>query len=74
MWAGLLKDGTLSGCIRPTTRRIRFDESGKLPKGKDSTTFKEMANGVPGIELRLPLLFSEGVIKRAHRRSTSSSR
>ncbi len=40
----------------------RFDESGKLPKG-DKTTFKEMANGVPGLELRLPLLFSEGVGK-----------
>src|SRR5712675_2816861 len=38
----------------------RFDASGKLPKG-DKTTFKEIANGVPGIELRLPLLFSEGV-------------
>jgi dihydropyrimidinase len=41
----------------------RYDASGKLPKG-DKTTFKEMANGVPGIELRLPLLFSEGVGKR----------
>ena len=40
----------------------RFDESGKLPKG-DKTTFKDMANGVPGLELRLPLLFSEGVGK-----------
>jgi dihydropyrimidinase len=40
----------------------RFDASGKLPKG-DQTTFKEMANGVPGLELRLPLLFSEGVLK-----------
>ena len=40
----------------------RFDQSGKLPKG-DQTTFKEMANGVPGLELRLPLLFSEGVLK-----------
>jgi dihydropyrimidinase len=40
----------------------RFDASGKLPKG-DKTTFKEIANGVPGIELRLPLLFSEGVAK-----------
>jgi len=38
----------------------RFDSSGKLPHG-DRTTFKEIANGVPGIELRLPLLFSEGV-------------
>jgi dihydropyrimidinase len=41
----------------------RFDESGKLPKG-DKTTFKEMANGVPGLEIRLPMLFSEGVGKR----------
>jgi len=41
----------------------RFDESGKLPKGA-KTTFKEMANGVPGLELRLPLLFSEGVGKK----------
>ena len=40
----------------------RFDESGKLPKG-EKTTFKDMANGVPGLELRLPLLFSEGVGK-----------
>jgi dihydropyrimidinase len=38
----------------------RFDASGKLPKG-EATGFKEMANGVPGLEVRLPLLFSEGV-------------
>ena len=40
----------------------RFDESGKLPLG-DKTTFKNMANGMPGLEVRLPLLFSEGVGK-----------
>ncbi|MEO7405169.1 MAG: amidohydrolase family protein, partial [Burkholderiales bacterium] len=40
----------------------RFDETAKIPRGED-TTFKEMANGMPGIELRLPLLFSEGVMK-----------
>jgi dihydropyrimidinase len=38
----------------------RYDETGKLLKG-DKTTFKDTANGVPGIELRVPLLFSEGV-------------
>ena len=38
----------------------RFDESGKLAAGKDAS-FKDIANGVPGIELRMPLLFSEGV-------------
>lgn len=40
----------------------RFDESGKLAKGPNAT-FKQIANGMPGIALRLPLLFSEGVAK-----------
>src|SRR5437868_13618278 len=40
----------------------RYDATGKLLKG-DKTTFKDTANGVPGIELRVPLLFSEGVQK-----------
>ncbi|OZI70931.1 dihydropyrimidinase [Bordetella genomosp. 12] len=60
VWAGF-KDGTLA-VYSSDHAPYRFDESGKLPKG-DATTFKEMANGVPGIELRLPLLFSEGVMK-----------
>ena len=34
----------------------------KLPNG-EATTFKQVANGVPGLELRLPILFSEGVNK-----------
>lgn len=60
VWAGL-KDGTL-GLYSSDHAPYRFDASGKLPRG-DATTFKEMANGVPGIELRLPLLFSEGVLQ-----------
>ena len=32
----------------------------KLPRGEE-TEFHEVANGVPGIEMRMPLLFSEGV-------------
>lgn len=38
------------------------DPEGKLRAG-NQTTFKTVANGVPGIELRMPLLFSEGVLK-----------
>ncbi|PTX55451.1 dihydropyrimidinase [Litoreibacter ponti] len=38
----------------------RFDKSGKLSTG-DTPPFKTIANGLPGIELRAPLLFSEGV-------------
>ncbi|XWN34103.1 MAG: dihydropyrimidinase [Devosia sp.] len=38
------------------------DEQGKLnPKGRES--FRYVPNGIPGVETRLPLLFSEGVKK-----------
>ena len=57
-WQGL-KDGALA-VYSSDHAPYRYDASGKLPKG-EKTTFKEMANGVPGLELRLPLLFSEGV-------------
>ncbi|MEO0830312.1 MAG: dihydropyrimidinase, partial [Pseudomonadota bacterium] len=40
----------------------RFDASGKLSAG-DNPPFNRIANGMPGIELRAPLLFSEGVQK-----------
>ena len=60
VWAGLT-DGTFQ-VYSSDHAPYRFDATGKLPKG-DKTTFKDMANGVPGLELRLPLLFSEGVGK-----------
>jgi dihydropyrimidinase len=58
VWTGL-RNGTFQ-VFSSDHAPYRFDASGKLPKG-DKTTFKEIANGVPGIELRLPLLFSGGV-------------
>jgi dihydropyrimidinase len=60
VWRGLA-DGTFQ-VFSSDHAPYRFDESGKLPKG-DQTTFKDMANGVPGLQVRLPLLFSEGVGK-----------
>ncbi len=57
-WDGL-RDGTLA-LVSSDHAPYRFDASGKLPRG-EKTTFKEMANGVPGLELRLPLLFTYGV-------------
>src|ERR1700751_3578140 len=60
VWTGL-RNGTFQ-VFSSDPAPYPFDSSGKLPKG-DKTTFKEIANGVPGIELRLPLLFSEGVGK-----------
>ena len=61
VWQGL-KDGTFQ-VLSSDHAPYRFDESGKLPKG-DQTIFKDMANGVPGLQVRLPLLFSEGVGKK----------
>lgn len=40
----------------------RFDDTGKLHAGPEAP-FPKIANGLPGIEMRLPLLFSEGVVK-----------
>src|SRR5256884_8315345 len=54
-WRGL-KDGTLHVY---SSDHAPYGMEGKLPKG-EKTTFKEMANGVPGLELRLPLLFTYG--------------
>lgn len=40
----------------------RFDSSGKFNAGPNPP-FNKIANGVPGLEVRMPLLFSEGVNK-----------
>lgn len=40
----------------------RFDESGKLSAGPNAN-FKQIANGLPGLETRLPLLFDALVSK-----------
>ena len=60
IWRGL-KNGTFQ-VFSSDHAPYRFDETGKLRAGPEPT-FKQIANGVPGIELRLPLLFSEGVGK-----------
>ena len=43
---------------------FRYDDpQGKLiPKGR--TSFRWVPNGIPGVETRLPILFSEGVVKK----------
>jgi len=58
LWQAL-QGGTLS-VLSSDHAPYRFDASGKLPAG-NATTFKQIANGLPGLEVRLPLLFSEGV-------------
>lgn len=60
VWRGL-QNGTFQ-VFSSDHAPYRFDETGKLSAGPNPP-FTKIANGVPGIELRLPLLFSEGVCK-----------
>lgn len=60
MWRGLA-NGTFQ-VFSSDHAPYSFDERGKLARGPNPT-FKEIANGLPGLELRMPLLFSEGVRK-----------
>jgi dihydropyrimidinase len=60
IWRGV-RNGTFQ-MVTSDHAPYRFDQSGKLAAGA-GPSFKQIANGIPGIELRLPLLFSEGVGK-----------
>ncbi|MFO1035938.1 MAG: dihydropyrimidinase [Geminicoccaceae bacterium] len=54
LWLAL-RNGTLQA-VSSDHAPYRMDASGKLAKGP-TPTFKEIANGMPGLELRLPVLF-----------------
>jgi dihydropyrimidinase len=58
VWRGL-RNGTFQ-VFSSDHAPYRFDATGKLAKGPQAT-FKDIANGLPGLELRQPILFSEGV-------------
>jgi dihydropyrimidinase len=60
IWRGL-KNGTFQ-VFSSDHAPYRFDETGKLAAGPKAT-FRQIANGLPGLETRLALLFSEGVGK-----------
>lgn len=60
MWRGL-QNGTFQ-LLSSDHAPYRYDETGKLHSGPDPD-FKHCANGLPGIEVRMPLLYSEGVRK-----------
>lgn len=57
LW-GYIKDGTLSVVA---TDHCTFDYHGLKQLGKDD--FTKCPNGAPGVETRIPLMFSEGVSK-----------
>lgn len=54
LWRAL-EQGTLQA-ISSDHAPYRMDASGKLAKG-EGATFKEIANGMPGLQMRLPVLF-----------------
>ena len=60
IWRGLIND--TFQIVSSDHAPYRYDETGKFAAGPNPT-FKKIANGVPGIETRMPLLFSEGVGK-----------
>lgn len=57
LWEGI-KEGHIDVIA---TDHCPFDFSKKLSMGKDD--FSKCPGGIPGIELRVPLMFSEGVMK-----------
>jgi dihydropyrimidinase len=59
IWSGLI-DGSFT-VFSSDHAPYKFDNSGKLAAGP-KPTFNKIANGVPGLEIRMPLLFSEGVM------------
>ena len=56
LWDGLA-DGTLS-LVSSDHAPYRFDDTGKLSAGPDPD-FSQIANGLPGLEVRMPLMFNE---------------
>jgi dihydropyrimidinase len=60
LWRGI-EDGTID-ILNSDHAPYRFDADGKL-RGGPNASFRTVANGIPGLETRLPLLFSEGVVK-----------
>lgn len=59
VWRGL-RNNSLS-LVSSDHAPYRFDESGKLKYGPRAS-FRFIANGIPGLETRMPLMFSEGVM------------
>lgn len=60
IWQGI-EDG-LFDVFSSDHSPYRFDSTGKFPHGSD-VPFNRISSGVPGVETRSPILFSEGVSK-----------
>lgn len=58
LWEGL-RDGVFQ-VVSSDHAPYTLDEKGKFPLG-EATTFKDLANGMPGLQTRMALLFHHGV-------------
>jgi dihydropyrimidinase len=58
LWRGI-EDGSID-IVNSDHAPYRFDDEGKLRAGP-AAPFRQVANGIPGLATRMPLLFSEGV-------------
>ncbi|RNF34351.1 dihydropyrimidinase [Paracoccus methylarcula] len=61
VWRGL-QDGTFQ-VFSSDHAPFRFDDPEGKKVGGETSGFSHVPNGIPGVETRLPLLFSEGVVK-----------
>lgn len=61
IWQGL-RDGTFD-IFSSDHCPFRFEGEASKDNPRARTSFKWVPNGIPGVETRLPILFSEGVIK-----------
>ncbi|MSO93602.1 MAG: dihydropyrimidinase [Rhodospirillales bacterium] len=61
VWLGI-EDGTFQ-TIGSDHAPYRYDEGGKMKNGPNAP-FTKVPNGIPGLEVRMPLVFSEGVLKK----------
>lgn len=61
LW-GYLRDGTL-GVVSSDHAPTRYDDPHGKKVAGEAARFAVVPNGVPGLETRLPILFSEGVSK-----------
>jgi dihydropyrimidinase len=59
LWIGI-QNGTVQ-LVSSDHAPYRFDETAKLKAGPNAP-FNKIANGLPGLETRLPIMFSEGVV------------
>ncbi|MGR3719915.1 MAG: dihydropyrimidinase [Paracoccus sp. (in: a-proteobacteria)] len=61
VWRGI-QDGTFQ-IFSSDHAPFRFDDAKGKKVAGDKASFTHVPNGIPGVETRLPLLFSEGVVK-----------